>query len=233
MALAAQEEPALQLDYGSSDEEDLSEEQIQELLNQAETRLRERAVSKSRPQKVATSLPKLNTGTLETPYVRVEKDIARVDGSRLLDPNLRALSNQVRKVEEPVRQKQKQAEEKKATAGPDWFGLPRLDPTPELKQDIKLIQMRSVLDPHRHYRKEGKAQMPEYAQVGTLIEGPTEFYSARIQKKDRKKTFVEEVLAAEAENGRFKRKYEEVQTAKTSGKKAYYKALKAKRSKKG
>ncbi len=110
MALAAQEKPALQQDYGLSDEEDLSEEQIQELLKQAEARLRERAVSKSRPQNATTSLPKLSTGTLEAPYVKVEKNIARVDGSRLLDPNLRALSNQVRKVEEPVRQKQKQAE---------------------------------------------------------------------------------------------------------------------------
>jgi len=50
--------------------------------------------------------------------------------------------------------------------------------------------------------------------------------------KDRKRTFVEEVLAGEDNTGRFKRKYHEIQTAKTSGKKAYYKALKAKRSKK-
>lgn len=70
-------------------------------------------------------------------------------------------------------------------------------------------------------------------QVGTIVEGNTEFYSARLPNKDRKRTFVEEVLAGEAETGRFKRKYNEVQTAKTSGKKAYYKALKAKRAKKG
>ena len=93
--------------------------------------------------------------------------------------------------------------------------------------------MRSVLDPKRHYKKEGgKAKAPEYSQVGTIIEGATEFFSARIAKKDRKKNFVEEALAGESENGRFKRKYDEVQASKTSGKKAYYKAVQAKRARK-
>jgi hypothetical protein len=80
------------------------------------------------------------------------------------------------------------------------------------------------------YKKQGKFKVPEYSQVGVIVEGPSEFHSARLQKKERKKTFVEEALAWEAETGRFKRKYNEVQTAKTSGKKAFYKALKTKRS---
>jgi hypothetical protein len=71
--------------------------------------------------------------------------------------------------------------------------------------------------------------MPEFSQVGTIIEGPTEYHSGRLQNKDRKKTFVEEVIAGEAQTGRFKKKYNEIQSSKTSGKKAYYKALKAKR----
>ena len=91
--------------------------------------------------------------------------------------------------------------------------------------------MRSVLDPKRHYKKQGgKAKAPEYSQVGTIIEGPTEFYNARIPKKERKRTLAEEVLAVEAASGRFKKKYNEIQASKTSGKKAYYKALKAKRA---
>lgn len=121
----------------------------------------------------------------------------------------------------------------KATAGPQWFDLPKTNMTPELKRDLQLLRMRSVLDPKRHYKKEGgKAKPPEYSQVGTIVEGPTEFFSARIAKKDRKKNFVEEALAGESETGRFKRKYDEVQAAKTSGKKAYYKAVQAKRARK-
>lgn len=70
---------------------------------------------------------------------------------------------------------------------------------------------------------------PEYSQVATVVEGPTEFYSARVANRDRKRTFVEEVLAGERETGRFKNKYDQVQSSKTSGKKAYYNDLKAKR----
>jgi hypothetical protein len=90
--------------------------------------------------------------------------------------------------------------------------------------------MRGILDPHRHYKKDGgKMKAPEFSQVGTIIEGPTEFFSGRIENKKRKRTFVEEVLAGEQETGRFKKKYGELQGRKTSGKKTFYKALKAQR----
>lgn len=92
--------------------------------------------------------------------------------------------------------------------------------------------MRSVLDPKRHYKKENKtARAPEFSQVGTILEGPTEFYSARLLQKDRKNTLLEEVLAGEKTSGRFKSKYNDIQAAKTNGKKAHYRELKSKRSK--
>lgn len=113
-----------------------------------------------------------------------------------------------------------------------WFNLPKTDLTPELKRDLQLIKMRGVLDPHRHYKKDnGKMQAPEFSMVGTITEGATEFYSGRIENKKRKQTIVEEVLAAEQENGRFTRKYGDIQTKKASGKKGFYKALQAKRFK--
>lgn len=120
---------------------------------------------------------------------------------------------------------------KVATAGERWYNLPKTDLTPELKRDLQLLKMRNVLDPHRHYKKDnGKLKAPEYSQVGTIIEGPTEYFSGRIQNKDRKRTFVEEVLARESETGRFGSKYADVQARKTSGKKAYYKGVQAKRA---
>ncbi len=91
--------------------------------------------------------------------------------------------------------------------------------------------MRGVLDPKRFYKKENrKSTVPEFSQVGTIIEGPTEFFSARLKNKDRKKTLAEEVLASEASTGRFKKKYNAIQVSKTSGKKAHYKSLVAKRT---
>jgi hypothetical protein len=112
-----------------------------------------------------------------------------------------------------------------------WYNLPRTDLTPALKRDLQLLNMRSVLDPKRMYRKQGKFKVPEYSQVGVVVEGPTEFYSARIENKARKQTFVEEVLAGENETGRFKSKYEDIQSVKKSGKKGYYRAVQQKRQK--
>ena len=38
---------------------------------------------------------------------------------------------------------------KKATAGSDWYNLPKTVVTPELKRDLQLLKMRDVLDPKR------------------------------------------------------------------------------------
>ena len=118
------------------------------------------------------------------------------------------------------------------SAGPEWFDMPKTTLTPQLKRDLQLIEMRSVLDPHRHYKKNNrKGKIPTFSQTGTVIEGPTEFFSARIDKKERSKNFVEEAMTTEEATGRFKRKYDEIQEAKTSGKKAHYKKLMTKRKK--
>lgn len=110
--------------------------------------------------------------------------------------------------------------------------MPKTNLTPQLKRDLQLIEMRSVLDPHRHYKKNNrKGKVPTFSQTGTVIEGPTEFYSSRINNKDRSKNFVEEVMNTEKRSGRFKRKYGEIQEAKTSGKKGHYQKLMAKRRK--
>jgi hypothetical protein len=123
-------------------------------------------------------------------------------------------------------------QEKKATAGAQWFNMPKTELTPELHRDLQLLKMRNVLDPKRHYKKDNsKNGIPAFSQVGTVIEGATEFYSSRLNKKDRKQTILEEVISQEQESGRFQRKYEDINKSKASGKKAHYKAVQAKRNK--
>ena len=119
-------------------------------------------------------------------------------------------------------------QDKKASAGSDWYNLPKTNLTPELKRDLQLLRMRDTIDPKRVYKKDNKKpHIPEYSQVGTIIQGPTEYFSARLSNKDRKRTFVEEVMAGEISSGRFKSKYNTIQEAKTSGKKAHYKQISA------
>ncbi|KAI4745948.1 rRNA-processing protein FCF2 [Aureobasidium sp. EXF-12298] len=224
------------ISFAPQHEEDLSDEQMQQMLAQAAKRRQEKAsvalFDKDDKDKANQfNFPKLNTGEMVQPYVSNAGDVATVDRSRLLSEQDRKLSNQIRKVEDPVAFKKKTLESKKATSGEQWYNMPRTDLTPELKRDLQLLKMRNVLDPHRHYKKEnGKMAPPPYSHVGTIVEGPTEYFSGRLNNKDRKKTFVDEVLSSEKDTGRFKRKYSDIQGSKTSGKKSYYKALQAKRS---
>ncbi|KAF4783153.1 hypothetical protein HER10_EVM0006744 [Colletotrichum scovillei] len=116
----------------------------------------------------------------------------------------------------------------KDDAGPAWFGIPKTDPNdPELKRDLQILHMRgTAIDSKRHYKKESlKAKVPRYAHVGRIVEGPTEFYSARLTRKERTQTLVDELLSAEKASGKFRSKYEAIQTKKASGKKAFYKKL--------
>jgi len=84
--------------------------------------------------------------------------------------------------------------------------------------------MRNVLDPHRHYKKDSsKGAAPAFSHVGTLVEGPTDFFSGRLTNRERKRTLVEEIMDGERESGRMKRKYGEIQDAKRSGKKGDWK----------
>ncbi|TVY21243.1 rRNA-processing protein fcf2 [Lachnellula arida] len=222
-------------------DEDLSDEQVCQLLKDAALRLKAGKGRRNNQENALQwycalnipavqgpdNIPTIDSGKSITPYIQKTSQGAQVDPSHLVKPEERKLANGIRRVEDPVAVKAKAAEAKKATAGSDWYNLPKTNLTPELKRDLQLLRMRAVLDPKRHYKKEGsKPQIPEFSQVGTIIEGPTEFFSARLTNKDRKRTLVEEVLEGEKATQRFKSKYREIQEAKTSGKKAHYKRMK-------
>lgn len=118
-----------------------------------------------------------------------------------------------------------------ADAGSDWFHLPRTNLTPIMKRELQILKMRSVLDPKRHYKRDdSKALASDYSQVGTIIQGPTEFFNSRLLNSDQKRTIASEILAMEESTGRFRSKYDKLQIAKASGKKSFYKKLKDKRS---
>ncbi|KAJ2406967.1 rrna-processing protein fcf2 [Coemansia sp. RSA 2531] len=87
-----------------------------------------------------------------------------------------------------------------------------------------VLQLRNVLDPKRFYKKDASAKkIPKYFEVGTIIEGPTEFYSSRLTKKERKTTLVDELLADKQARDYFKRKVNEIHAHNNSGGKNWYK----------
>lgn len=90
---------------GHNVDDDLTDEQMDELLARASARLKEQSKLKDLmklDEKEAYTFPKLQTGKLEQPYVSNQGDVATVDAKRLVEGKDRKQSNGIRRVEEPV-----------------------------------------------------------------------------------------------------------------------------------
>ncbi|CAN8255658.1 unnamed protein product [Cochlearia groenlandica] len=100
----------------------------------------------------------------------------------------------------------------KDTAGSDWFDMPAPTMTPELKRDLQLLKLRTVMDPKQHYKKSvSNSKFGEkYFQIGTVIEPAEEFYS-RLTKKDRRATLADELVSDPKSSQYRKRKVREIE----------------------
>ncbi|KAI0217864.1 dTDP-fucopyranose mutase, partial [Massospora cicadina] len=101
---------------------------------------------------------------------------------------------------------------KASNAGDKWFNLPAPVMTPELKRDLELLSLRNVLDRKRFYKKSDRLTS-KFLQVGTIIEDKSEFYSARLSKKERQSTMVGEVLNDTEAQEYFKSRFDQIQQA--------------------
>ncbi|KAI9147905.1 rRNA-processing protein fcf2 [Paramyrothecium foliicola] len=181
-------------------------DELDALLREAEQRLQGVSTSVQPPRKTA---PAFGMAPNTLPSQTAKEDLS------------------MRQIQQPLQQQAS----KKDTAGSNWFQLPKTEVTPELKRDWQLLRMRNVLDP-KHQKKNLRATLPEYSQVGEIIAGPTEFYSARLTRKERKRTLLEEAMASH-DPTKLRTKYAGIQRTKSSGKKAFYEKVKSQRRKKG
>ncbi|XP_037959490.1 deoxynucleotidyltransferase terminal-interacting protein 2 [Teleopsis dalmanni] len=99
--------------------------------------------------------------------------------------------------------------ERSKTKGNGWYNLPATEMTEEVENDLKVLQMRSVLDPKRFYKKNDLKVLPKYFQIGTVQHSPLDYYSERNTRKNKKKSLVDELLADEQFQTFTKRKYNE------------------------
>lgn len=125
--------------------------------------------------------------------------------------------------------------ERSKTKGKDWFNMGAPELTPEIRHDLQVVRMRSVLDPKHFYKKNDLKGLPKYFQFGKVMDSPLDYYSGRLTKKERKKTIVDELMA-DAQFAKYnKRKYKKIIEEK---RKTHYKAhrhakkLKGKKGKK-
>lgn len=182
------------------------------LLNSAKENLRKKPEVEKKEEsanEVIQSIPKLDS-KMNTNIETLEAD--RVTNSG--DHKLKSIPLKNIKAKKPD------------TAGQQWFDLGKPEMTPELKRDLQLLKMRHVLDPKRFYKKEDAPS--KYFAVGTIQSDPTEFFSNRLSKRQRKQTLAEEVLSTRSDY--FKSKYRDIQKAKTSGRRKHQKKLRDMRS---
>ena len=93
----------------------------------------------------------------------------------------------------------------------DYSIIPEKEITPEVKRDFRILRLRGVMDPKRFYKGSDESKIPKRFQWGTVIEGPTEFYSSRMTKKERKQTFTQEIMGDSAITTYRKRKFKDMQ----------------------
>ncbi|KAK9490639.1 Fcf2 pre-rRNA processing-domain-containing protein [Lipomyces doorenjongii] len=187
------------------------------------------AIEKNGANVVLKRLPKLASSIDSLNYLTKGSGVVRLNSAALVS-NMQSSKLAFRKIADPIKIKRENKEAKEATAGEKWFHMPKTELTPTIKRDMQLLRLRNVLDPKRHYRRENEKEVPKYFQTGTIMEGPTEYFSSRLTKKERKQTLADEILANEKAKAYFKRKYDEIQTVKASGGKNFYKSVKRKRN---
>jgi hypothetical protein len=88
--------------------------------------------------------------------------------------------------------------------------------TAEVKGDLKMLALRSVLDPKRHYKADKSlSKFPKYFQMGTVVAGAAETYSARLPKAQRKQSLVDEIMADVQHRAYLKRRVSSIQQARS------------------
>lgn len=112
-----------------------------------------------------------------------------------------------------LQQKQRKSEKEK-TAGKAWFDLPAPELTPELRNDLKAIQLRSVIDPSRFYKKLDRKKLPKYFQIGTIQDNIIDGKDSRLKKSEVKDRLYEEFLEEDKRVNFSKRKFDEIQSEK-------------------
>lgn len=97
------------------------------------------------------------------------------------------------------------------TTGPDWFNMQAPEITPEIKEDLKALQLKNIIDPSRFYKKSDAKKLPKFFQVGRILDNITDGKKYRLRKSEVKNRIAEEILEADLAKNYSLRKFEELQ----------------------
>ncbi|KAK9864890.1 hypothetical protein WJX84_011311 [Apatococcus fuscideae] len=111
-----------------------------------------------------------------------------------------------------AREKWERKQQETATAGSGWFNMKSSELNAETKRDLQLLKLRGAYDPKRFYKSsDHKRGFPAHFQMGTVVEGPTEFFSSRLTKRERQQNITQELLHDPDMNDARKRRFGKIQ----------------------
>lgn len=102
-------------------------------------------------------------------------------------------------------------EESKKTAGPQWFNFKPPEITPELKDDLKAMQLKQFIDPTNFHKKNDMKTIPKYFQIGTIQDNIVDGKKNRLRKDQVHGRIIEELIDMDKKNNYSTRKFEEYQ----------------------
>jgi hypothetical protein len=108
-----------------------------------------------------------------------------------------------------LNKKQRKVDRQK-TAGENWFNLPSPELTPELKQDLKALELRGVIN-SKFYKNIDRDRLPKFFHVGTIQDNIIDGKNSRLKKNEVKERLLEEFLQEDIKTNYTKRKFDEFQ----------------------
>ncbi|KAJ1984981.1 rrna-processing protein fcf2 [Dimargaris verticillata] len=115
---------------------------------------------------------------------------------------------------------------------PKWSDIVTPEMTPAIKRDLLALKYRNDLNPHHSYKGDSyREEIPESFQIGTVVEAPHEFYSARMTRKERKPTLADQLISSVEARQSIKRRYEKMKQKQYEGSKKWYRDMRLKHQK--
>jgi hypothetical protein len=130
-------------------------------------------------------------------------------------------------------QKIRRAENMK-TAGPEWFNMKVPELTPELKEDLRAMQLKNYIHPS-YSQKADRKKPPKFFQIGRIEANLLDGKKNRMNKKEVRNRLVEEIFDLDKQNNFSTKKFDEIQSQrrKIGLKKSKLNKYKMKSQKKG
>ena len=107
--------------------------------------------------------------------------------------------------------KKKRIEEMKNSTGPMWFNMTAPEMTPELKEDLKAMQVKQYTDPTQFFKKNDKKKLAKFFQIGTIQDNILEGKKNRLKKSEVRNRIEEEILDRDISKSYTLKKFDEIQ----------------------